>query len=410
MSAFSRPRLRGSAKQLLIVFGDQLDRGAAAFDALDLEADAVLMMEVAGESEFGPSHKQRTAMFLAAMRHFAVELSEAGYRVEYVTLDEKKNTQALQSEIVRIGRAVEAEKLLATYPGDRRVLEALRDAAAELDVPCDVLPDRHFLTELDEFERWASGRKRLVMEFFYRDQRKRLGVLMTEDGEPVGGKWNLDEDNRKSFKKAPELRPPYTPRVDPITREVCELVLQRLPDLPGELEADHFRWPVTRTTARRALDDFIEHRLALFGAFEDAMWTEEPFLYHSLLSAALNLKLLGPRECVEAALAAYDRGDAPLNSVEGFVRQLIGWREFIRGVYWTQPKDYRDRNALRQHGDLPEFYWSGETEMNCVSDCLRPVLQHGYSHHIPRLMVLANFALIALNSSSRPGASRRRSA
>lgn len=394
MTGFSPPRLRGSARQLLVVFGDQLDATAAAFGALDAESDGVLLMEVAGESELGPSHRQRTALFLSAMRHFAAELAEDGFRVEYVTLDDPDNTGQFGSEIVRIGRKVTAQKLLATHPGDWRVLDALHDASASLDVPCDILPDEHFLTDLDAFEDWASGKKRLVMEYFYRDQRRRLDVLMDGD-EPEGGKWNWDEDNRQSFKQAPDLRRPYTPRPDAITRQVCALVNERLPDQPGQLDADDFRWPVTRTTARRALDDFIEHRLPLFGTFEDAMWRQEPFVYHSLLSAALNLKLIDPRECVRKAVEAYDRGAAPLNAVEGFVRQIIGWREFIRGIYWTQPRDYRDRNALEQFGDLPDFYWTAETDMHCMRDALQAVLEYGYSHHIPRLMVLSNFALIA---------------
>lgn len=394
MTAFSPPSLTGTVHRLLVVFGDQLDHRAVAFDRLDPQADGVLLMEVAGESEEGPSHKQRTVMFLSAMRHFALELVEAGYRVEYVTLDAPENTQQFRSEIVRVGRKVAAQEVLATHPGDWRVLESLTTASAELAVPCDVIPDRHFLTDLAEFRRWTRGKKRLVMEFFYRDQRKRLGLLM--DGKkPMGGKWNCDAENRRSFKDDPHVRRPFTPRPDAITMEVCKLVGERLPSLPGHLDAGRFRWPVTRAAAQRALDDFITHRLPRFGTFEDAMWTEEPFLYHSLLSAALNLKLLDPRDCITKAVLAYDRGTAPLNSVEGFVRQIVGWREFIRGVYWTQPASYRDRNALGQHGDLPEFYWSGDTDMACVRESLRPVVEHGYSHHIARLMVLANFTLIA---------------
>ncbi len=395
MTAFSRPWIRGRARRLLIVFGDQLDKSAPALTGLDREQDAVLMVEVEDEARRGPSHKQRVVMFLAAMRHFASTLQDDGYRVEYVTLDHADNTQSFQSEIERVGRKVEAEQLVATQPGEWRVLDAVAAAADTLGVPHEVLPDEHFFTALEDFDRWAEGRSRLTMEYFYREQRKRLGILVDDDGKPEGGDWNYDSENRESFDSAPDVRAPYTPRPDDITLEVCELVERRLSDLPGKLEPDEFRWPVTPTTARRALDDFIEHRLGRFGTYEDAMWSGEPVLYHSMLSAALNLKLLDPRDCVEAAVKAYENGDAPLNSVEGFVRQLIGWREFIRGVYWREGRDYRDRNGLRQYGELPEFFWNAETEMACLADCLRPVVDSAYSHHIPRLMVIGNFAMTA---------------
>ena len=232
------------------------------------------------------------------------------------------------------------------------------------------------------------------MEYWYREQRKATGYLMS-GGEPEGGEWTFDKDNREPLRGDPKVKRPYRPRIDAITAEVISLVNTRYADAPGELTERSFVWPVSHEQATRALDDFIQHRLAGFGPYEDAMWSEDAFLWHSALSSAINLHLLDPRVCCERAIAAYERGDAPINSVEGFVRQLIGWREYIRGVYWHEGPDYRDRNFLDQHGDLPAFYWNGDTDMRCVAKSLEPVIAHGWSHHIPRLMVLCNFAMIA---------------
>lgn len=379
-------------ESLAIVFGDQLDPNADTLSKLDREQDAVLMMEVADEATHVRSHRQRTVLFLAAMRHFAVTLHDRGHRVEYVRLDDGSNTQSFDGEIKRAIKRLKPSRIIATHPGEWRVLEMLRRIARQFDGPLDIAPDGHFLTSPEEFEEWAADRKDLVMENFYRWQRRRLDVLMDGD-EPVGGEWNFDKENRESFKSAPDVPRPYTPRVDDITNEVIELVAERFPDAPGSI--DSFRWPVKRDTAKRALDDFIKRRLPHFGRFQDAMWTGEPFVFHALLSPALNLKLLDPRECVSAAVDAYHAGHAPINAVEGFVRQIIGWREFIRGVYWLEGPSYGERNELDQHGSLPSFYWSGETEMNCMRESIGQVLEHGFGHHIQRLMVTGNFALIA---------------
>ncbi|TVQ61750.1 MAG: cryptochrome/photolyase family protein [Phycisphaerales bacterium] len=385
----------GSVERLAIILGDQLAPNAPALRGLDKTRDAVLMMEVASEAGEGPSHKMRTCVFLAAMRHYALELQDAGWRVRYVKLDEPRNTQTFTSEIERAASVLKPRELRLAHPGDWRVLEAAQGLENTIGVPVQIVDDDHFYVTPDEFGAWAQGRKSLVMEFFYREQRKKLGVLMEAKGKPLGGKWNFDEDNRASFKQTPRVTKAYRPRATQIVREVIELVRNRFPDAPGELDEDGFVWPLTRAQALRSLESFIEHRLPLFGKYEDAMWTGEDVLYHSQLSVPLNLHLLDPRECVAAALAAHDRGDAPLNSVEGFVRQLIGWREFIRGVYWHEGPAYRDRNGLEETGELPGFYWDGETDMRCMSECLRPVLRHAWAHHIPRLMVMSNFAMIA---------------
>ena len=316
---FPTMRVTGSVRRLVIVLGDQLDRASAAFGGFDEELDAVLMMEVEEESTHVPSHRQRTVLFLSAMRHFAIELADRGVRVQYVRLDDGHNTQSFDGEVRRQARRLEPETIVCTHPGEWRILRMLETWSSELDIDVEILPDHHFLVQPEDFEAWAKDRRSLVMEYFYREQRKKLGILVDDDGQPEGGTWNYDTENRESFKSDPNIRPPYHPRPDAITREVIEPIERRLPDLPGRL--DTFGWPVTRAQARRALKDFIEHRLASFGKYEDAMWTDETTVYHSRLSAALNLKLLAPMECVESALEAYRNGEAPLNSVEGFVRQ-----------------------------------------------------------------------------------------
>ncbi len=383
----------GAVDRLLVVFGDQLDAEAGALRALDPETDAVLMMEVEAASRDPVSHVQRTVQFLAAMRHFAMDLDDAGWRVRYVPLNEAHNTQTFEGEIGRAIGLLSPREVHATRPGSWAAMRALRGACESSGVPLTLHEDEHFLSTPTEFEDWARGRKELILEHFYRRQRKRLGILIDDDGGPVGGEWNFDAENRQTFKAAPDAPPPPRFEPDPITREVIELVGRRLPDLPGS--AAGFSWPVTRTQALEALRDFIDNRLPRFGDYQDAMWSGEVSLYHSLLSPSINLKLLNPREVVEAALGAFENGDAPVNSVEGFVRQIIGWREFIRGVYWLEGEGYGQRNELEHDGELPEFYWTGQTDMACMADAVGKVLDHAYSHHIERLMILGNFALLA---------------
>ena len=374
--------------RLQLILGDQLDIHAPALGEIDRDNDVILMAEVAEEAEHVANHRQRLVLFLSAMRHFAGELSDRGYTVRYVRLDDNDNTQTLGGELARAVAELRPVSVSVTEPGDHRVAAQLRHAYPDIGV----LPDESFTCTLAFFEDWAAGRKELVMEYFYRQRRRALDVLM--DGrKPAGGQWNYDKENREAFSTAPEIRPPYRARPDAITREVIEMVEERWPDAPGAVE--RFDWPVTRAQARRALDDFIEHRLPQFGTFEDAMWADEPVLYHSRLAASLNLKLISPTECVEAAIAAYENGDAQLNSVEGFVRQLIGWREFIRGVYFHEGPDYSDRNGLEADGELPGWFWDGDTGMNCLRHCLGEVVDNAWGHHIPRLMVIGNFALVA---------------
>jgi len=386
----------GNLRSLVLVLGDQLDLESSAFDGFERQVDAVWMAEVADESTQVWSSRPRTAVFLAAMRHFALALLEAGRPLHYAQLDAPGNRGSLAAQLQADIERLRPAGLVMTAPGDWRVLQAIKAVAEACGLPLEIRDDRHFFVSGPEFEAHARGRKSLRMEYFYREQRKRHRVLMDpqDDDAPLGGQWNFDADNREAFGAAgPGAVPPRcTFEPDAVTREVIALVEARFPQHPGRLES--FAWPVTRAQALQSLQAFVRERLPLFGRYQDAMWPGDPWLYHSHLSAALNLKLLNPREVVAAAVAAHDAGLAPLASVEGFVRQILGWREYVRGIYWTQMPGYLERNALGADADLPAWYWTGATDMACLRDAIEQTLTHGYANHIQRLMVTGLYALM----------------
>jgi deoxyribodipyrimidine photolyase-related protein len=381
-----------NCRHLVLVLGDQLDRESAALDAFDHARDRVLMIEARRESTRIRSHKARTALFLAAMRHHAAWLRDQGYPVTYLDLDHPA-AESFTSGIRHLLQELTPQRLVVIEPGEYGVLAELRAVTDQAGIELEIRPDQTFLCSTADFEHWRSSRKTLVMEHFYRWMRRRHDVLVRDD-KPVGGKWNLDQQNRKSFgRKGPGLLPePFGFAADDLTAAVLDAVERHFPDNPGHL--DDFSWPVTREDALQALDDFITHRLAAFGPYQDAMWDGEPYLYHSLISAALNTKLLRPREVIDAAVAAHEAGDAPLQSVEGFVRQVLGWREYVRGIYWTEGPGYLERNGLAADQPLPAFYWDADTEMRCLAGCIGQTLETGYAHHIQRLMVTGLFAML----------------
>lgn len=385
--------LPAKVRHLVIVLGDQLDAQSSALQGFDATQDVVWMAEVAEESTHVGSAKQRIAVFLSAMRHFANDLRERGLPLVYVPLDEPANRGTLALELAQVITRLQPEALVLTAPGDWRVLHSLRAVAKQHGLPLDLRDDTHFFSTVREFAAYAEGRKQLRLEYWYRELRHQHGILM-EGKAPVGGQWNFDADNRESFgKTGPKNVPPPTRFApDAITQEVLALVNTRFASHPGSLQS--FGWPVTRTHALEALRAFIDQRLPLFGRYEDALWAGEPWLYHSHLSCALNLKLLTAREVVQAAEDAYHAGRAPLAAVEGFIRQILGWREYVRGIYWLHMPDYLERNALNAQAELPAWYWTGQTEMACLKDAITQTLEHGYAHHIQRLMVTGLYALL----------------
>ncbi len=381
-------------RRLVIVLGDQLDPEADFGDDFDRDRDAVLMMEVREEATYVPQHKIRLALFFSAMRHYRDRLEKKGLRVLYSELTDRNNRGSFDAELGRWINKTRAKSLAVRRPGDYRVLEKLEAAADKAGLELERLPDPHFLCTVDEFADHAAERKTLLMERFYRWMRKRYDVLMDDD-QPVGGRWNFDADNRKSFgKDGPgKIKAPRSFRPDDITKDVLAMVAAEFPDSPGTLE--HFDYPVTHEQARQALKDFIKHRLANFGDYQDAMATGYPYLYHSRLSCVMNLRMLHPMDAIRAAEDAWRNGDADLATVEGFIRQILGWREYIRGVYWLKMPDYLDGNALDADVPAPDFLWTGETDMNCVHQSVEQLKDHAYAHHIQRLMVLGLFCLVA---------------
>ncbi|MDJ0741175.1 MAG: cryptochrome/photolyase family protein [Gammaproteobacteria bacterium] len=381
-----------SCRDLILVLGDQLDRDAPYLDSIDAARDRVLMIESREESTRVWSHKARTALFLAAMRHHRDWLIEQGVGVDYVDInhaDADSFATALRAALTRL----KPRRLRLTEAGEYGVQQVIAESAAAAGVPCETLSDTHFLCDADAFRAWRGNRKTLVMEHFYRFMRKRHDVLMV-DGKPAGERWNFDKDNRRAFGRDGPGMLPELPQfaADATTRAVFADVETHFADNPGTLQ--RFAWPVTREQALTMLDDFVSHRLAAFGPFQDAMWTDSAFLHHSALASALNLKLLNPREVIAAAESAAWDGRAPLQSVEGFVRQVLGWREYVRGIYWSEMPDYLERNALAADADLPRFYWTGETDMSCLRQAIGQTLALGYAHHIQRLMVTGLFALL----------------
>lgn len=375
-------------KRLVLVLGDQLSLDLSALRKADPEKDVVVMAEVMAEGTYVQHHPQKIALILSAMRHFAADLREAGWTVAYTTLDDPENSQSIPGELLRRAAGCGAAEIIATRPGEWRLITALDD----LPLPITQHPDDRFLCSDTEFATWAEGRKQLRMEWFYREMRRKTGFLM-QGAQPTGGQWNFDHDNRKAAK--PDLLRPRPPRFAPdaMTTEVLALVETAFPDHFGRLHP--FGWGVTRADALEALAWFVENALPRFGDEQDAMLADDPTLSHSLLSPYINIGLLSPLEVCSAAQASYDAGRAPLNAVEGFIRQIIGWREYVRGIYMLHGPGYAAQNALGADRPLPALYWGGATHMACLSHAVAQTRNLAYAHHIQRLMVTGLFGLIA---------------
>jgi deoxyribodipyrimidine photolyase-related protein len=408
--------MNGATRGLVLLFADQLDRDAAWRDYFDPARDAVLMIEPGAELRSLGAHKQKIAVSLAAMRAFRDELGSEGVSVHYRapgrvdagdaaggTAPEGQAVSAgvsapregaLESELARALEALQPTELRVVRPGSWHTRERVRRTAAAYHTPLAELEDRHFFDSPERFSREESGRSTPVLERYYRRMRVRHGVLVTETGEPVGGAWNFDKENRQSFGQSGpgEVPEPIRFAEDALRSVVAQEVAEHYRDHPGRI--DLTATPITPTEARTALEAFVNDRLAHFGPFQDALWTGHDLLYHSGLSVALNMKLLSPKDAVEAACTAYEKGTAPLSSVEGFVRQILGWREYVRGLYWSSMPAYAELNALDAHEPLPPLYWSGETEMQCLREAMGNVLRNGYAHHIQRLMVLGLFSML----------------
>ena len=381
-------------RPLVVVLGDQLTPTLASLEATRGLDPVVLLAEVAAEATYARHHPQKIALVFAAMRHFADELRAAGWTVDSVALDDPDNSGTLAGEAARALARHGLDALHITEPGEWRLANAIGHWPERLGVAVQVHADTRFYTTVGAFADWAGDRKRLRMEDFYRSMRRRHGVLLDGDGGPAGGHWNYDAENRRPLPRSGlPIPPPPRFEPDPVTAEVLALVARRFGHHFGTL--DGFAWATRRADAERARDHFIEHALPLFGDYQDAMRSGEPWLFHAVLSPYLNLGLLEPHDLVARAEAAWRAGHAPLNAVEGFVRQILGWREYVRGVYWRYMPDYAGRNALGHDRPLPWLYWGGDTDMKCLREAVAGTREHAYAHHIQRLMVTGNFALLA---------------
>jgi deoxyribodipyrimidine photolyase-related protein len=377
---------------LRLVLGDQLSHQIASLRDINIDTDIVLMAEVAAEATYVKHHKRKIAFLFAAMRHFAEELRRAGTTVIYRRLDDPDNGGCLESELLRVIESRQISKLVVTMPGEYRLMEIMKSWQSRFEFSVELREDDRFLSTLDRFTTWADGRRQLRMDFFYREMRRDHNILM-DGGEPIGGKWNFDSDNRESPIAGMVIPPPLQFVPDKITSDVLVLVAQRFADHFGDL--NDFGFAVTREQALAVLDHFIDQRLPDFGKYQDAMILDEPWVYHSHIGFYMNAGLLLPAEVIAAAETAYHGGHAPLNSVEGFIRQILGWREFVRGIYWLKMPEYAELNFFEATRDLPEFYWSGDTKMLCMAQAVNATKKYAYAHHIQRLMVLGNFALLA---------------
>ncbi|CAI8805601.1 (6-4) photolyase [Pseudomonas sp. IT-P2] len=382
-------RKMNTIRRLCLVLGDQLSFDLASLQALDAERDTVLLVEVMEEASHVPHHPQKIALIFSAMRHFAQALRDQDIRVEYVTLDDPQNSGSVPGELNRWQALLQAEQVHITECGDWRLELSMKESG----LPIHWHADTRFLCSREEFAAWAEGKKQLRMEFFYREMRRKSRLLLNGDGSPVGGAWNFDAENRKALPKG--VKAPYPVRFnnDAITLDVLALVKARFSQHYGAL--DDFNYPVTHADAQALWAYFLDYGLAGFGDYQDAMASDEPFLFHARISAALNIGLLDLRQICSDVESAYWAGSVALNAAEGFIRQLIGWREYVRGVYWLKMPDYALGNSFGNSRPLPEFYWTGETQMNCMRQAIGQSLQHAYAHHIQRLMVTGNFALLA---------------
>jgi len=381
-----------SIRNLILILGDQLSPKISSLRAADAEHDIVLMAEVREEATYVRHHKKKIAFVFSAMRHFANELSKSGFHVEYRQLTDKQNRGSLLAEVKRAVKSHKPEKVIVTEPGEWRLRSAMDGWAADLGLPVECLGDDRFICSTAEFHDWAEGRKQLRMEYFYREMRRKTGLLMDGD-KPEGGRWNFDSENRKPADDDLFMPTPKRFRPDATTKDVLSLVQDRFGDHFGDLKP--FWFAATRKQAEAAFDHFVETALPRFGDFQDAMLLDQRFIYHAVISLYLNCGLLDPLSVCQRVERAYYEDDAPLNAVEGFIRQIIGWREYVRGIYWLKMPDYVNENFFGHDRPLPEFYWTGETEMACLRATITQTKEEAYAHHIQRLMVTGNFALMA---------------
>ena len=379
-------------RNLCVILADQLNQEISSLNDFDKDLDEVLICEFKESFSDINHHKKKIVYQLSTMRHFGGELDAQGFKINYLKLDNPDNQNSYTSEILKLIQKKDIDRVIVTEPSIHAEVKSIQDWQKIIGRRVEIRKNDLFICDTDEFKSWAEGRKELRLEFFYRMLRKKHDVLM--DGNlPEGGAWNFDKKNRKPLANKNSVPKKYACVIDDETQSVINLVNDEFSDHLGS--TDDFIFAVTRKEALEALHRFIEERLICFGDYQDAMIAEDPWLFHSHLSMYLNNGLLKPKECIDLAEKAFYESKAPINSVEGFIRQILGWREYVRGLYWLKMPNYRSLNELAAEVSLPSFYWDAETKMNCLKISIENTKDNAYSHHIQRLMVLGNFALLA---------------
>jgi deoxyribodipyrimidine photolyase-related protein len=379
-------------KTLRLILGDQLNHLHSWFLEVDQETHYV-MMETRQETDYVRHHIQKVIGIFIAMRAFADELEAAGHNVHYLKINDPQNQQTLSDNLFSLVEVLGIERFEYLEPDEYRLDQQLNKICKSLSIPSKGFSSEHFLTERDELKIFFQGKKTYLMESFYRHLRKKHNVLI--DGkDPVGGQWNFDASNRKSFPKGYSF-PSRSSRQKDISGLLAEIQNAEIQTI-GKVNETLFRWPVTRQEAIHDLKTFCQEHLSRFGDYQDAMDIQAPFGHHSLISFALNVKLLHPMEVIRSVLDEWNNraDEIPISSVEGYIRQILGWREYMRGVYWTHMPDYNSLNELNHQNKLPGWFWTGETNMNCLKHAINQSLDHAYAHHIQRLMITGNFGLL----------------
>lgn len=379
-------------KTLRLILCDQLSCDISSLTDYQVN-DCILMCELITEATYIKHHPKKIAFLFLAMRHFAEELKEKKFRVRYIKLTDEKNTGLMSSEVERALKETGCQKIVVTEPSEFRLLSMMNEWRDQLDVPVEIRTDDRFLISISEFKNWASQKKQLRMEYFYREMRKKYQILIEKDGTPTGGTWNYDKENRKPPKEKLKSPKRIAHKKSSIVADVLSLVEKHFSNHFGDLHPFHYA--VTRKQALIELDHFINHLLPNFGDYQDAMVKGEAYLNHSLLSSYINAGLLSPLEVCKKAEKAYRLNKTSLHSAEGFIRQILGWREYVRGIYWHLMPGYGEMNYFNAKEPLPHFYWGAKTNMTCISEVVAQTKEHAYSHHIQRLMITGNFALLA---------------
>jgi deoxyribodipyrimidine photolyase-related protein len=379
------------SRNLILVLGDQLDKRLEVIANADKKNDLIVMMEVMTEATYADHHTHKLIFIFSAMRQFASQLKKSGYSIKYIHLDDKANKQSFVKNIQAILNNQSFDAIRVTEPGEYRLLKEFNGWESKLAIPTYIYEDRRFLCSINTFKKWSEGKKQLRMEFFYRFMRQKTGYLM-EGSKPTGGQWNFDNQNRKKLPNS--IAPPKPIRFihNQTTLKVIELIRHTFKSNPGFV--DNFNMATNRQQALKALNGFIAERLPNFGTYQDAMAIDETQLFHSQLSAYINVGLLSPREVLDEAIYAYKNQKIELHNIEGFVRQILGWREYVRGMYWLKMPEYNHTNFFKHKHPLPHFFWTAETDMLCLKQSISDTLKHAALHHIQRLMIIGNFALL----------------